>query len=130
MQRKDLSFDVFETESDGITIKKDAQGKPIRVLNSVRSGPVVLDAFEINNLSNGVINTTIIDIIKYNDVKIGSSNIIKLLNEGKIEEANNLLGYNYSFTGTVIKGKQIGRTIGFPTANIDNQNVKKILKTP
>ncbi len=86
-------------------------------------------AFEINNLSNGVINTTIIDIIKYNDVKIGSSNIIKLLNEGKIEEANNLLGYNYSFTGTVIKGKQIGRTIGFPTANIDNQNVKKILKT-
>ena len=86
-------------------------------------------ACEIDDLSNGVIKTTIIDLIKYNDVKIGSSNIIKLLNEGKLEEANNLLGYNYSFTGFVIKGKQIGRTIGFPTANIDNQNVKKILKT-
>lgn len=86
-------------------------------------------ASEINILSKGVINTTIIDLIKYNDIKIGSSNIIKLLNEGKLEEANALLGYCYSFVGKVIRGKQIGRTMGFPTANIDNENVKKILKT-
>src|SRR5690606_15774556 len=38
--------------------------------------------------------------------------------EGNIQLANKYLGYNYFFTGTVIKGKQLGRTIDFPTANI------------
>lgn len=86
-------------------------------------------AFEISTLSNNLITTKIIKIIKVDNEKIGSSKIIKLLNEGKIEQVNNLLGYNYSFSGYVIKGKQIGRTIGFPTANINNDDVKKMLKT-
>lgn len=86
-------------------------------------------AFEISTLSNNLITTKIIKIIKVDNEKIGSSKIIKLLNEGNIEQVNNLLGYNYSFSGYVIKGKQIGRTIGFPTANINNDDVKKMLKT-
>lgn len=85
-------------------------------------------AKEISELSDYQIKTLILDLIKFNDEKIGSSKIIKLLNEGQIELVNDLLGYNYFFNGKVIKGKQIGRKLGFPTANIDNDYVKKLLK--
>ncbi|MBO6273147.1 bifunctional riboflavin kinase/FAD synthetase [bacterium] len=51
--------------------------------------------------------------------KVVSSTIIReLLNHGKIDDANNMLGYKYSIKGTVVEGNKIGRTIGFPTANI------------
>ncbi len=51
-------------------------------------------------------------------IGISSSIIRKSLSEGEVEQATQLLGYNYSLTGKVVKGKQLGRTIGFPTANI------------
>lgn len=53
-----------------------------------------------------------------NEVSISSTKIRKALEEGNIETANTYLGIPYSITGTVIKGKQLGRTIGFPTANV------------
>lgn len=53
-----------------------------------------------------------------NGEKVSSSRIRRLIAEGCIEEANRLLGYSYFIGGTVIRGKQIGRTIGFPTANL------------
>ncbi|MGC1392050.1 MAG: bifunctional riboflavin kinase/FAD synthetase [Bacteroidales bacterium] len=49
---------------------------------------------------------------------ISSSSIREALLKGKLDEANKWLGYFYSVSGTVIEGKKIGRTIGFPTANI------------
>ncbi|GGM93127.1 riboflavin biosynthesis protein [Dyadobacter beijingensis] len=49
---------------------------------------------------------------------ISSSRIRKALITGHIQEANELLGRAYSLSGTVVKGKQLGRTIGFPTANL------------
>lgn len=49
---------------------------------------------------------------------ISSTTIRKLLSQGKIEKANLMLGYKFSITGEVIKGNQIGRTIGFKTANL------------
>jgi hypothetical protein len=84
MLRKDLSFDVFETESDGITIKKDAQGKPIRVLNSVRSGPVVLDAFEYRYHTDGDILDYIFDPIKEAD-KYKSEDVQDYMKEENVE---------------------------------------------
>lgn len=51
-------------------------------------------------------------------VRISSSNIRLALSEGNIELANALLGRSYSLTGTVSQGQQLGRTIGFPTANL------------
>ena len=42
----------------------------------------------------------------------------KALAEGNIREANKLLGDYYSLKGTVIEGKRLGRTLGFPTANL------------
>lgn len=49
---------------------------------------------------------------------ISSTSIRKLLSTGKIEKANDMLGYNFLIKGEVIKGNQIGRTIGFKTANL------------
>ncbi len=51
--------------------------------------------------------------------KISSSQIRHYLAQGEIKLANQLLGRSYSLTGRVIKGKQIGRTLGFPTANLE-----------
>ncbi len=49
---------------------------------------------------------------------VSSSRIRRLLGEGDIEKANQLLGYNYTISGQIIEGFKVGRTIGFPTANI------------
>jgi riboflavin kinase/FMN adenylyltransferase len=63
------------------------------------------------------------------DVSVSSTKIRKALDEGNIVLANNYLGYSYFLTGEVVKGKQLGRTIGFPTANINiEEDNKKIPK--
>ncbi|MCW6036049.1 bifunctional riboflavin kinase/FAD synthetase [Spirulina subsalsa FACHB-351] len=51
--------------------------------------------------------------------RISSSQIRQALINGDILRANNLLGRSYSITGTVVTGQQLGRTIGFPTANLE-----------
>jgi riboflavin kinase/FMN adenylyltransferase len=50
--------------------------------------------------------------------KISSSRIRNLITLGEVEKANTMLGYPYFLTGKVSEGKQIGRQIGFPTANL------------
>ncbi|MDR2651035.1 MAG: riboflavin biosynthesis protein RibF [Prevotellaceae bacterium] len=57
---------------------------------------------------------------------ISSQKIRKCLTDGDIEEANAMLGYSYSLTGIVVHGKKLGRTIGFPTANIELKSGKLI----
>ncbi|GGB79838.1 bifunctional riboflavin kinase/FAD synthetase [Dyadobacter sediminis] len=52
------------------------------------------------------------------NLAISSSRIRNSLHSGNISEANDLLGRAYTLSGTVVKGKQLGRTIGFPTANL------------
>ena len=54
-----------------------------------------------------------------NDIAISSTIIRNSLNNGKINNANTYLGYDFSISGIVIKGNKIGKTIGFPTANIE-----------
>ncbi|WP_183575813.1 bifunctional riboflavin kinase/FAD synthetase [Mucilaginibacter sp. X5P1] len=53
-----------------------------------------------------------------NDVAVSSTRIRNALSEGKIELANTFLGYPFYITGKVVRGDQIGRQIGYPTANI------------
>lgn len=53
---------------------------------------------------------------------VSSSRIRTLISSGRIEEANILLGRSFSISGTVEHGKRLGRTIGFPTANVYPQS--------
>jgi riboflavin kinase/FMN adenylyltransferase len=55
----------------------------------------------------------------YQQTRISSSLIREILASGNIERANQLLGRPYTLIGTVIQGQQVGRTIGFPTANLE-----------
>ena len=60
----------------------------------------------------------VIDIENVNGEKISSSKISNLLQEGQLEEANDLLGHNYSIVGSLVSGTHIGTKLGFPTLNI------------
>jgi riboflavin kinase/FMN adenylyltransferase len=64
-------------------------------------------------------NTIVLDEMTYDSEKIGSTRIREALENGHIELANELLGYRYTISGEVIKGRGRGKYLGFPTANID-----------
>lgn len=57
---------------------------------------------------------------------VSSSCIRHLLQKGEVERAAEMLSYNYSLKGKVIHGDKIGRTLGFPTANIAKNNPYKL----
>lgn len=65
-----------------------------------------------------------------NEVAVSSTKIRNYLWAGNVKAANELLGYPYSVTGTVVAGNKIGRTIGFPTANLDIPNEFLMINNP
>lgn len=68
-----------------------------------------------------------ISVEEINDVSVSSTKIRKALTEGDVTLAATFLDYPYSIQGKVIKGKQLGRTIGFPTANIQVEQTYKLI---
>ena len=52
------------------------------------------------------------------NLEVSSTKIRRALQDGRIEDATSMLGYGYSLTGVVVAGNRMGRTIGFPTANL------------
>lgn len=68
------------------------------------------------------------EAINIHENNISSTKIRKALLDGNIREANEMLGYSYSVSGTVVHGKKIGRTIGYPTANIETDSIKLLPK--
>ena len=61
------------------------------------------------------------------DIVISSTKIRKALEEGRVEDAERMLGYPYGLRGVVVSGKQLGRTIGFPTANLRLYDPMKLI---
>lgn len=61
------------------------------------------------------------------NLTISSTKIRQSLMIGEVSSANELLGRKYSFTGIVVKGRQLGRTIGFPTANVQVSQFYKLI---
>lgn len=59
-----------------------------------------------------------VEELSHNNHKIATTNIKQLLEKGQVDQANLELGYIYEVYGTVIHGEKVGRTLGFPTANI------------
>ncbi len=62
-----------------------------------------------------------------NDVAVSSTKIRKALKEGDIKKANAFLGYNFTITGMVTRGKGLGRQLNFPTANIKVEEAYKLI---
>ena len=62
-----------------------------------------------------------------NQLNISSTRIRKAIDEGDIKTANEFLGYSFFITGKVVKGKQLGRTIGYPTANVFIEDADKLI---
>jgi len=73
--------------------------------------------FEIEQLDAKDVNSNV----------VSSTKIRNAILEGRVVEANHYLGYPFFISGKVVQGNQIGRTIGFPTANIFIENTDKIL---
>lgn len=61
------------------------------------------------------------------DIGISSSEVRNQLNQGNPKQAHDLIGRPYTFQGIVGKGKQLGNTIGYPTANVMVNNDKKLI---
>jgi riboflavin kinase/FMN adenylyltransferase len=69
--------------------------------------------------SRGKFKQTVVDKIEKSDRKISSTLIRGLIRDGAVEDVKDYLGRNYQIEGLVIDGEKRGRTIGFPTANIE-----------
>jgi riboflavin kinase / FMN adenylyltransferase len=68
--------------------------------------------------ANYGIETTIVPLYILDGKRVSSSNIRQALTQADLDTAHRLLGRSYSLTGTVVKGQQLGRKLGFPTANL------------
>ena len=68
-----------------------------------------------------------ISALDIDDVNVSSTKIRRALKAGKPKQAGEYLGYNYEVTGKVVEGKKLGRTLGFPTANIKPEADEKLI---
>jgi len=67
-----------------------------------------------------------IDPQLFEDIAVSSTKIRQLIEKGEMVKAKQYLGYNFLLSGKVIKGNSVGKTIGFPTANIEVENKWKL----
>jgi len=72
------------------------------------------------------INISDSSVVKCDSLEISSTKIRRAISEGNVSLAAKMLGRQYFMSGTVIKGKEIGRTINFPTANINVDATKAL----
>ncbi len=102
--------------------------KHIAVGNNFRFGKNRMgDTTILSQLSEEFgIKASVVPLLTDNKGRMSSSRIRQALNNGKLEDAYNLMGRAYKFKGRVIKGKGIGKTIGWPTANLEI-NGRKLL---
>ena len=68
-----------------------------------------------------------IDAFDINQINISSTKIRNAIGAGEVELCNEYLGYNFSIDGNIVKGRSIGKKIGFPTANIRVEENYKII---
>ncbi|MGE6245237.1 riboflavin biosynthesis protein RibF [Psychrobacter proteolyticus] len=86
-----------------------------------------LDVTNLHTVTDNSNDSDSVDTIDNDAARISSTRVRDLLLAGDLQAANRLLGRDYAITGVVVRGDQIGRTIDFPTANIDLQRIKPAL---
>lgn len=102
-------FDEISRNVEGIVVGHDFKfGK---------NGRGNIDTLKTLCNSKGI-KMDVVEPVEIDGVRISSSYIRKLIKEGNVERVAHFLGRNYSIHGIVYKDKQIGRKLGFPTANI------------
>ena len=114
----DLEVATIEYESFIKDILMKIQPKPIKIFcgDDYRFGA---NALGNASILSEYFNTEIYPLVKYKNRKISSRDIVSLVKEGNITEANELLGRNYRICGNVEYGLGNGKKLGFATANID-----------
>ncbi|MES2412031.1 MAG: bifunctional riboflavin kinase/FAD synthetase [Bacteroidota bacterium] len=113
---KEVLVDVFKIKK--ITIGHDhrfGRNRTANITDLTAFGETF--GFEVEQISAKAID----------EVSISSTKIRNALLEGNVELAATYLGYNYPLTGMISRGKQLGRTIGYPTANIEIKEDYKLL---
>lgn len=128
-----LGFDTvylmhFDRETADITAEEFAMSligklRPVRLVVGYdyrfgRNGTGTPEMLQQMGEQHGF-TVTVVPPVELNGVRISSTGIRQELATGNIRAANELLGYDYSLTGTVVRGKGLGKGLGFPTANID-----------
>lgn len=84
-----------------------------------RFGSDTLDTAGIAALASSMgLETSLVEPVIVDGAPVSSTRIRSALAKGDIDAANEMLGYRYSLSGIVVPGNRLGRTIGFPTANI------------
>ena len=73
------------------------------------------------------LRTRIVEEVHCGDRKVSSTQIRNALAAGEVREAAEMLGYRYSLLGVVVAGNRLGRTMGFPTANMELYEPLKIV---
>ena len=97
-----------------INVKKVVVGSDFRFGKKCLGKPIDLSKdFELH----------VVDDVYYEDILLSSTLIKDYISNGNLEAARTLLNHDYLISAVVISGNQIGRTIGFPTANLDYDNV-------
>jgi len=114
---------VRDILSNGLNIKKIIIGYDHRFGRNRTA--TINDLIEFG----AVYNFEVIEINaqQLNDVSVSSTKIRNALNTGDIEMAASFLGYNFILSGTIVKGKGIGKTLDFPTANLHIKEGYKLI---
>jgi riboflavin kinase / FMN adenylyltransferase len=102
--------------------KRSGTAYDLQIIAARYNIPVTIVSLEIDTMGSQAQN------IPVDMTRISTSLIRSILEDGDVERASQLLGRPYSLCGTVIKGQQLGRTIGFPTANLELPKDKFIPK--
>ncbi|MDR2384357.1 MAG: riboflavin biosynthesis protein RibF [Tannerella sp.] len=129
-----LDFDRSLAETPACDFIRELLYKKLNVTTLLvgydhRFGHLRLDGFDKYAEYGARCGMEVVKTASYTDngVTISSSKIRTLLHAGNIAAANALLGYNYTLKGRVVEGNKIGRTIGFPTANIAVADKQKLV---
>ena len=82
-----------------------------------RIGSDRLTAASLKSVAEGI-GMELVELEPFDRGEISSTKVRKALDRGQVEQAREMLGYGYTLTGAVVAGNRLGRTIGFPTANM------------
>ena len=114
----DFNSDFARTSSDDFIARyiKRLKAQEVVVGFDYKFGHHRTDADYLARNFSG--NVHVIEEQQSDGEKISSTRVRQLIREGKVKEANKLLGHEFSTRGIVVHGDALGRTIGFPTANL------------